>query len=173
MTWTFQARCLPETTLSSQRSCRNTASPLRHHLMCSAVRTLSILKHIQGSRIRFVLGCVIPRAGAVARSRNLGQALFGSPVRRKVLDELMYFSLQAIAHAVSIDRDIHETLPLLCLSEILSGVRKIHIRPECACRKQNPEFHRGTNLVAVPDLVARAVHFPHCPVDPSFISSVR
>ena len=35
---------------------------------------------LQGSRIRFVLGCVIPRAGAVARSRNLGQALFGSPV---------------------------------------------------------------------------------------------
>ena len=35
---------------------------------------------IQGSRIRFVLGCVIPRAGAVARSRNQGQALFGSPV---------------------------------------------------------------------------------------------
>ena len=26
------------------------------------------------------VGCVIPRAGAVARSRNLGQALFGSPV---------------------------------------------------------------------------------------------
>ena len=26
------------------------------------------------------IGCVIPRAGAVARSRNLGQALFGSPV---------------------------------------------------------------------------------------------
>ena len=37
-------------------------------------------KTIQGSRIRFVIGCVIPRAGAVARSRNLGQALFGSPV---------------------------------------------------------------------------------------------
>ena len=36
--------------------------------------------HIQGSRIRFVVGCVILRAGAVARSRNLGQALFGSPV---------------------------------------------------------------------------------------------
>ena len=35
---------------------------------------------VQGSRIRFVLGCVIPRAGAVARSRNLGQTLFGSPV---------------------------------------------------------------------------------------------
>ena len=35
---------------------------------------------VQGSRIRFVLGCMIPRAGAVARSRNLGQALFGSPV---------------------------------------------------------------------------------------------
>ena len=35
---------------------------------------------LQGSLIRFVLGCVIPRAGAVARSRNLGQALFGSPV---------------------------------------------------------------------------------------------
>ena len=35
---------------------------------------------LQGSRIRFVLGCVIPRAGAVARSRNLEQALFGSPV---------------------------------------------------------------------------------------------
>ena len=39
--------------------------------------TLGIL---QGSRIRCVLGCVIPRAGAVARSLNLGQALFGSPV---------------------------------------------------------------------------------------------
>ena len=37
--------------------------------------------NVQGSRIRFVLGCVIPRAGAVARSCNLGQALFGSPVR--------------------------------------------------------------------------------------------
>ena len=36
---------------------------------------------IQGSRIRFVLGCVIPRVGAVARSHNLGQALFGSSVR--------------------------------------------------------------------------------------------
>ena len=35
---------------------------------------------LQGARIRFVLGCVIARAGAVARSRNLGQALFGSPV---------------------------------------------------------------------------------------------
>ena len=36
---------------------------------------------VQGSRIRFALGCVIPRAGTVARSRNLGQALFGSPVQ--------------------------------------------------------------------------------------------
>merc|ERR1719264_2208213 len=35
---------------------------------------------MQGSRIRFVIGCVIPCAGAVAGSRNLGQALFGSPV---------------------------------------------------------------------------------------------
>ena len=35
---------------------------------------------VQGSRIRFFLGCVIPCAGAVTRSRNLGQALFGSPV---------------------------------------------------------------------------------------------
>ena len=34
---------------------------------------------LQGSRIRFFLGCVIPRAGAVARSCNLGQDLFGSP----------------------------------------------------------------------------------------------
>ena len=39
-----------------------------------------VLVHVQGSRIRFVLGCVIPSAGAVARSRNLGQVLFGSPV---------------------------------------------------------------------------------------------
>ena len=44
-------------------------------------------KQIQGSRIRFVLGCVIPRAGAVARSRNLGQALFGSPVLRGAIEK--------------------------------------------------------------------------------------
>ena len=43
-------------------------------------------KRIQGSRIRFVLGCVIPRAGAVARSRNLGQALIGSPVKGPTLN---------------------------------------------------------------------------------------
>ena len=42
--------------------------------------TTVIKSHVQGSRIRFALGCVIPCAGAVARSRNLGQALFGSPV---------------------------------------------------------------------------------------------
>ena len=44
----------------------------------------AIREGIQGSRIRFVLGCVIPRAGAVARSRNLGQALFGSPVVKRL-----------------------------------------------------------------------------------------
>ena len=55
--------------------------------------------YIQGSRIRFVLGCVIPRAGAVARSRNLGQALFGSPVLDSVLPRLYsptYFYLQSL-----------------------------------------------------------------------------
>ena len=41
---------------------------------------IDLFEAVQGSRIRFVLGCVIPCAGAVARSRNLGQALFGSPV---------------------------------------------------------------------------------------------
>ena len=41
---------------------------------------IDLFEAVQGSRIRFVLGCVIPCAGAVARSRNLGQAFLGSPV---------------------------------------------------------------------------------------------
>ena len=41
---------------------------------------IPVTANVQGSQIRFVLGCVIPHACAVARSRNLGQALFGSPV---------------------------------------------------------------------------------------------
>ena len=49
-------------------------------LIHRAFANSSLEVNVQGSRIRFVLGCVIPRAGAVARSRNLGQALFGSSV---------------------------------------------------------------------------------------------
>ena len=52
---------------------------------------------LQGSQIRFVLGCVIPRAGAVARSRNLGQALFGSPAQRALPGKEADSSLKRLA----------------------------------------------------------------------------
>ena len=37
---------------------------------------------VQGSRIRLVLGCVISPLRQHEESRNLGQTLFGSPVKR-------------------------------------------------------------------------------------------
>ena len=37
--------------------------------------------HLQGSQIRLVLGCVISPLRQHAESRNLGQTLFGSPVK--------------------------------------------------------------------------------------------
>ena len=55
---------------------------------------------VQGSQIRFVLGCMIPRAGAVARSRNLGQALFGSPVHNFSAIETMYYLETTISQSI-------------------------------------------------------------------------
>ena len=59
----------------------------RHSLRCPFRRWMrkfpkSHVGLIQGSRIRLVLGCVISPLRQYAESRNLGQTLFGSPVRR-------------------------------------------------------------------------------------------
>ena len=73
-------QCLPFSLLPLNLPPRNAQRKRWSSSTSSSFLLLCVFELVQGSRIRFVLGCVIPRAGAVARSRNLGQALCGSPV---------------------------------------------------------------------------------------------
>ena len=107
-------------------------------------------RHIQGSRIRFVLGCVIPRAGAVARSRNLGQALFGSPILRHT----------CVYHP----KEVRNESQHLCNSaKRIDLPKNCHIRKEA--RKGGSDLRPHAPLLSPPPLspIARATaQLPPC-----------
>ena len=93
-------------------------------------------------RIRFVLGCVIPRAGAVARSRNLGQALFGSPVHytekcrfmgKEVSEKRLVLYCSAALFRLCRPREFQTVYPKICKAQhtvlkplpCLSGIQSV------------------------------------------------